>query len=118
MEGQSSSHCFGLRQTGDAGFPLLRLIGWDTSSGWLEPSFQMEVNRPGQGSGHISQAPPQEERPDGAQATPFTVHVLSCFLNYSCPHLGFSRRHSGKESACQRRRRKKCGVDPWIGKIP
>ena len=84
LEGQSSSHCFGLRQTGDAGSPLLRLIGWDTSSGLLEPSFQSEVNKPGQGSGHISQAPPQEERPDGAQAipsqaTPVTVHVLSCF---------------------------------------
>ena len=84
LEGQSSSHCFGLRQTVDAGSPLLRLIVWDTSSGWLEPSFQSEVNKLGQDSGHISQAPPQEERPDGAQArpsqaTPCTVHVLSCF---------------------------------------
>lgn len=27
LEGHSSSHCFGLRQTGDAGSPLLKLIG-------------------------------------------------------------------------------------------
>ena len=25
---------------------------------------------------------------------------------------------SGKESACQRRRRKRHGFDPWVGKIP
>ena len=25
---------------------------------------------------------------------------------------------SGKEPACQWRRHKKCGFDPWIGKIP
>ena len=25
---------------------------------------------------------------------------------------------SGKESACQCRRRKRCGFNPWVGKIP
>ena len=25
---------------------------------------------------------------------------------------------SGKESACQCRRHKRCGFDPWVGKIP
>ena len=25
---------------------------------------------------------------------------------------------SGKEPSCQCRRRKKCGFDPWVGKIP
>ena len=25
---------------------------------------------------------------------------------------------SGKESACQCQRQKRCGLDPWVGKIP
>ena len=31
---------------------------------------------------------------------------------------GLPRWYSGKESACQCRRRKRWGFDPWIGKIP
>ena len=31
--------------------------------------------------------------------------------------LGLLRWHSGKESACQCRRHRRCGFDPWIGKI-
>ena len=34
------------------------------------------------------------------------------------PVLGFPGDASGKEHACQRRRRKWCGFDPWVGKIP
>ena len=33
-----------------------------------------------------------------------------------CP--GLPRRHSGKDAACQRRKHKRCGFDPWVGKIP
>ena len=29
-----------------------------------------------------------------------------------------SRWHSGKEFACEYRRHKRCGFDPWVGKIP
>ena len=32
--------------------------------------------------------------------------------------LGFPGGTSGKESAYQWRRRKSCGFDPWVGKIP
>ena len=32
--------------------------------------------------------------------------------------VGLPRWHSGKESACQCRRCKRCGFDPWVGKIP
>ena len=32
--------------------------------------------------------------------------------------LGFPGGTSGKEPACQCRRRKRCGFDPWVGKIP
>ena len=32
--------------------------------------------------------------------------------------LGFPGGASGKEPACQWRRHKKCGFDPWIGEIP
>jgi len=31
---------------------------------------------------------------------------------------GTPRWHSGKESACLCRRHKRCGFDPWVGKIP
>ena len=30
----------------------------------------------------------------------------------------FPRWHSSKESACQCRRHKRCGFDPWVRKIP
>ena len=38
------------------------------------------------------------------------AHLSAC--------LGLPRWHSGRESACQCRRCKRCGFDPWVGKIP
>ena len=38
--------------------------------------------------------------------------------NFCLVTLGLPRWHSGKESACQCRRHKRCGFNPWIGKIP
>ena len=32
--------------------------------------------------------------------------------------LGFPGDTNGKEPACQCRRHKRCGFDPWVGKIP
>ena len=32
--------------------------------------------------------------------------------------MGFAGGSSGKEPACQCRRHKKCGFDPWMGKTP
>ena len=32
--------------------------------------------------------------------------------------LNIPRWHSGKESACQYRRHKRLGFEPWVGKIP
>ena len=32
--------------------------------------------------------------------------------------MGLPRWLSGKESACQCRRHRRCGFDPWVGKIP
>ena len=32
--------------------------------------------------------------------------------------MGFPGGAKGKESACQCRRHKRCGFDPWVGKIP
>ena len=40
----------------------------------------------------------------------FTYHH-ACFV-------GFTGGTSGKEPACQCRRLKRCGFDPWVGKIP
>ena len=37
-------------------------------------------------------------------------HIMTCG--------GFSGGASGKEPACQCRRLKRCGFNPWIGKIP
>ena len=34
-------------------------------------------------------------------------------IQIGCPHGA-----SGKESACQCKRGKRCGFDPWVGKIP
>ena len=33
-------------------------------------------------------------------------------------YVGLPRWHSGKESTCQYKRRKRLGFDPWIGRIP
>ena len=35
-----------------------------------------------------------------------------------CVERGFSGGPSGKEPACQCRRQKRCGFDPWVRKIP
>ena len=45
---------------------------------------------------------------------PFSFSLLT-FLTYL---LGFPGSSSGKEPACQCRRRKKCRFDPWVRKIP
>ena len=43
--------------------------------------------------------------------------VLSRWLP-SAKIIGFPGGATGKEPTCQRRRRKKCGFSPWVGKIP
>ena len=35
-----------------------------------------------------------------------------------CYNMGFLHGDSGKEPACQCKRCKRCGFDPWVGKIP
>ena len=40
--------------------------------------------------------------------------LVLCFIYLSLFYIGAS----GKEPACQFRRHKRCGFDPWIGKIP
>ena len=42
---------------------------------------------------------------------PSTCTITTC-------ELGFPGGSSGKESTCQCRRCKRCGLDPWVGKIP
>ena len=42
----------------------------------------------------------------------------SCHLGKYKMHLGLPRWLSGKEPACQHRRHKSCGFDPWVRKIP
>ena len=49
---------------------------------------------------------------------PISVWLL---LSHSCvSHLvvGLPRWCSGKESACQCRKHKRCGFSPWVGKVP
>ena len=35
-----------------------------------------------------------------------------------CIYMGFLSCASGRESACQSRRRKRCRFNPWVKKIP
>ena len=42
------------------------------------------------------------------------VHIYA----YVCICMGFPGDISGKEPACQCRRHKRKGFDPWVGKIP
>jgi len=39
-------------------------------------------------------------------------------LNSAVLSTGLLRWLSGKESTCQCRRYRRCGFDPWVGKIP
>ena len=39
-------------------------------------------------------------------------------IKYSCTVARLPGWHSGKEFACQCRRRRRCGFDSWVGKIP
>ena len=42
-------------------------------------------------------------------------YMLAYLYTYT---QGFPGGASGKEPACQRRRSKRCRLDPWVGKIP
>ena len=43
---------------------------------------------------------------------------ISLLKSLTLPETALRHWHSGKESSCQCRRRKRCGFDPWVGKIP
>ena len=47
-------------------------------------------------------------------------HFLGINFKITCKHLniGLPRCCNGKESTCPCRRRKRCGFDPWVRKIP
>ena len=49
--------------------------------------------------------------------TDIKLTILKEILGLS-EHPGLSKWYSGKESACQCRRHKKCGFDLWVEKIP
>ena len=44
-----------------------------------------------------------------------SMEKIQSFWQMMLDHLGGA---VGKESACQCRRCKRCGFDPWVGKIP
>ena len=46
------------------------------------------------------------------------IKLLKNYNSLFITHLRCSRWHSGKESACQYRRCKRPGFEPWVGKIP
>ena len=43
---------------------------------------------------------------------------LLCLQHWQACTLGIPRGTSGKEPAYQCRKHKRCGFDPWVGKIP
>ena len=47
-----------------------------------------------------------------------TVQKVGAFFSVSSGTRRLPRWNSGKESACQRRRFRRLGFDPWIRKIP
>ena len=53
-----------------------------------------------------------------SQRKAVTQRLLKVFLTCYCPVQGFLGGASGRESACQCRRLKIHGFDPWVGKIP
>ena len=49
----------------------------------------------------------------------WTIVVTTLGIMYTYdPIWGFPGGAGGKESACQCRRHKRCGFDPWVGKVP
>ena len=50
--------------------------------------------------------------------TPTAGPGLLYLIPAVCLYLGFPGGASGKEPACQCRRRKRCRFDPWVAKIP
>ena len=53
--------------------------------------------------------------------TYFSSYYVLIFYNFQhlTQHIfGLPRWLSGKESACQCRRQRRCRLDPWVGKIP
>ena len=48
---------------------------------------------------------------------PFQYSIPGNFVLLSTEDLGFPGSARGKESACQCRRRKRCGLDPWVKRI-
>ena len=54
----------------------------------------------------------------GDSSHPFGCKVLSCFDSCFLSDEWLHRWHNGKDSAYQCRRHKRCGLDPWVGKIP
>ena len=74
----------------------------------------------------------QSSQEDEADASGFSPFLILCLLSFSCsPFLPSLPLHflppspirlprwfSGKESACQCRRCKRCRFDPWVKKIP
>ena len=75
---------------------------------------------------HTIQSPLWEERHYGAMEQGFSCEVSLFVFESSFDHFLLSHSHfnkglpmwlSGKESACQCRRRKRCRFDPWVGKI-
>ena len=49
-------------------------------------------------------------------SVPFSNFMFLLFICYWS--IGLPRRLSGKHSACQCTRRRRCRFDPWVGKIP
>ena len=47
-----------------------------------------------------------------------TQQFIAVDIRHCVPYFGFPGWVSGKESACQCRRRRRHGFDPWVGKIP
>ena len=97
----------GQRIAGDAG----SILGSGRSPGGSHGNPNL-VFLPGESHG--------QEEPSGLQSTGSQRVRLSEVTEHACTLMlmGFPRWLSGKESACQCGRHRKCEFDPWVGKIP
>ena len=85
----------------------VRFLGWEVP---LEKGMAIH-------SSILTWRIPWTEKPGGLQSVG-SQRVRHDWATNIHTHIGLPRWLSGKESACQCRRYRRCGFDPWVGKSP
>ena len=83
---------------------------------WNFPSLSLREGR--QPKKNFYKCPPPHPVPAPVLPDFLLLHKLSMDSNHYLYISGLPGGASGKDPACQRRRRKRCGFNPWVGKVP